>query len=268
MSLLKRAAASLGWRLYYAAKGPRRAWARFASRSAPLDRELLSYRFIRGEGIEIGALNAPLPVRPGAKVRYVDRMADLDSQYPELGGKMVKVDIVDNGETLATVPDGSQDFVIANHFLEHCQDPIATLANLTRVLRPGGVLYMAVPEKRFTFDHRRPPTPLEHLIRDHEEGPEVSRLGHFEEFTRLVHDIRGEEAVAEHVRTLVEKDYSIHFHVWTQLEFLDLVRYAMQRYTMQLEAFVQNGIECVTVLRKIPDWEPVTSGAVPAEATA
>ena len=73
--------------------------------------------------------------------------------------------MIDDGETLATVPDSPRDFVIANHFIEHTEDPIAHAAATTlRVLRPGGVLYMAVPDKRFTFDVDRPVTPLEHLV--------------------------------------------------------------------------------------------------------
>ena len=62
-------------------------------------------------------------------------------------------------ESLATIPDGSQDFVIADHFIEHCQDPISALTIHFRVLKTGGILYMAVPDKRFTFDKDRPVTP-------------------------------------------------------------------------------------------------------------
>jgi hypothetical protein len=36
-------------------------------------RELYSAMYIRGEGIEIGALNAPLKVSPNARVSYVDK---------------------------------------------------------------------------------------------------------------------------------------------------------------------------------------------------
>ena len=62
------------------------------------------------------------------------------------------MDVIDNGETLQTLPDARQDFVVANHFLEHCQDPIGTIVNHFRVLKPGGVLFMAVPDKRWSFD--------------------------------------------------------------------------------------------------------------------
>src|SRR5262245_50309382 len=100
---------------------------RVAKRFIRLDRETIANLYLSGEGIEIGALHNPLPLPPSARVRYVDRMdlAELRKQYPELGSKkLVPVDIVDEGERLGRVPDASQQFVIANHFLEHCQDPI------------------------------------------------------------------------------------------------------------------------------------------------
>ena len=126
-----------------------------------LDRCFLANRYLEGRGLEIGALHHPLPVPRSVQVRYVDRLsvADLRSHYPELASlPLVPLDLIDDGETLTMVPDGSQDFVIANHFLEHCEDPIKTLGTFFRVLRPGGILYLAVPEKHHTFDRDRPVT--------------------------------------------------------------------------------------------------------------
>src|SRR5512137_1946907 len=139
---------------------------RFA-RKLLLNRYSLASLYLRGEGIEIGALHNPLKVAPGAKVRYVDRMSvsDLRNQYPELSGKkLVPVDMVADGELLESIGDDSQDFVIANHFVEHCQNPLLAIENMMRVLRPEGILYLALPDKRYTFDRGRPVTPLAHLI--------------------------------------------------------------------------------------------------------
>ena len=155
-------------------------------------RRRLAERHLRGEGIEIGALHMPQPVPAGATVRYVDR-SDLDglrAHYPELAGEaLVAPDIVDDGERLETVADASQDFVIANHFIEHCEDPLATLAAHARVLRPGGVLFMAVPDARAGIDVARPRTPFAHVLADHREGPDRSRAAHYREWAELV-DLR------------------------------------------------------------------------------
>jgi SAM-dependent methyltransferase len=45
----------------------------------------------------------------------------------------------------AGFPDGSFDYVRANHALEHVIDPAAVLREMHRVLKPGGTLFLGVP---------------------------------------------------------------------------------------------------------------------------
>jgi SAM-dependent methyltransferase len=230
-----------------------------ASRSGlvdSLDRRNLAARYLRGEGIEIGALHIPLPVPITARVRYVDRMseAELRQQYPGLSDRrFVRVDIVDDGESLKTILDASQDFVIANHFLEHCRNPIGALRNMLRVLKEEGILYLCIPDKRYTFDIDRPVTPIEHLLRDDEEGPEWSKRQHFEEWARLVDKVP-ESEVAAKTAQLIETDYSIHYHVWTQAEILELLSTLQDRlrFTFDVELFLKRDYEVVLILRKCP----------------
>jgi SAM-dependent methyltransferase len=169
---------------------PLRAWTRRVRallvshllRKTNVSREPLSYTFLRGRGIEIGALNNPMPVGPGAHVSYVDRLPreELIKLYQDVDPREIRpVDIVTDGETLASLSDDSQDFVIANHMVEHCQDPIGTLRHMLRVLKVGGILYLTLPDKRFTFDRGRPVTLFEEVRRDYLEGPENSLSGHY-----------------------------------------------------------------------------------------
>jgi SAM-dependent methyltransferase len=216
----------------------------------------LAKRFLRGDGLEIGALHLPLPMPRGARVRYVDRMTKdaLVREYPELEGHaLVDVDVVDDGERLATVPDGSVDFVVANHFLEHTEDPIGTLEQHTRVLRPGGVLFLANPDPRVTFDVGRPLTTIEHLARDHRDGPEVSRDEHYEEWARLV-ERAPESDVPARRDALRDAAYSIHFHVWTPAVLAELVRHCAHEegIPIELEALVPVRHEFIAVLRRTP----------------
>jgi predicted SAM-dependent methyltransferase len=214
----------------------------------------IANRYLSGDGIEIGALHNPLPLPRSARVRYVDRLpvAELRAHYPELEQEpLVHVDILDDGERLATVPDSSLDFVVANHFLEHTEDPLGTLVNLFRVLRPEGVLYLALPDKRHTFDINRPVTSFEHLLRDFDEGPHVSRQDHFEEWARMV-DRVPEDEVPRRVEQLLEQDYSIHYHVWTQRDALELLTVVRQRLTLDFDIELMEQIEheVVFVMRK------------------
>ena len=164
---------------------------------------------------------------------------------------LVAPDVIDDGETLGSVEDGSVDFVIANHLIEHCQDPIGTLKAFARVLTPDGVLYMAVPDARETFDRRRPLTSLEHIVRDHVEGPGWSRSGHFEEWVGLVGQVPADQVV-EQARQLDESDYSIHFHVWTLDSFLELLVHCRSTLSIPfaIESVERNGLEFVVILHR------------------
>ena len=221
-------------------------------------RRRLAKRYLSGEGIEVGALYLPLSLPRGAHARYVDRMnlADLRAHYPELDEyELVEPDIIDDGEELETVPSDSVDFVIVNHLIEHCQDPIGALLTHARVLREGGVLYLAAPDRRRTdFDRDRDETSLAHLIRDHEEGPEWSRHAHYEEWARFAIKV-GPEQVSAHAAELEAQDYSIHFHTFTATSFLSLVLHCREAYGLPFEvvATETNNHEFIVVARRTAD---------------
>jgi SAM-dependent methyltransferase len=219
-------------------------------------RRRLATQHLAGSGLEIGALHMPLRVPTHASVRYVDRYAvpELRAHYPELADlDLVTPDIITDGETLAGVPDASVDFVIANHMIEHCEDPIGTLGNHLRVLRAGGTLYMAVPDCRHTFDRDRDLTPLAHLTRDHSEGPRWSRHTHYEEWARFV-DAVDPADVAARATELDAQNYSIHFHVWTPAAFLEMLVHARSELGLELEvdALERNGHEFIVIMRRAP----------------
>jgi len=220
-----------------------------------LDREVLSSRYLKGTGIEIGGLHNPLRVPKGATVKYVDRMTvtDLRKHYPELASeKLTDVDIIADGETLSTIGDCTQDFVIANHFLEHCENPILALENMFRVMKTGGVLYLGIPDKRFTFDSGREVTSFDHCLRDYREGPAWSREGHFHDWVVTVDNTPEKDKAAQRVKELMAMNYSIHYHVWTQTEMMQLLL-GMREATsvlFDLDAFLMNEGEAIFILRK------------------
>lgn len=222
-----------------------------------LGRLTVADRHVRGEGLEIGALQDPMPLPTARKVRYVDiaDTATLRRMYPRKAARrMVEVDIVDDGERLATVGDASQDFVVANHFLEHCEDTVGTLRNLLRVVRPGGVVCLSVPDKRHTFDAARAATTVEHHLRDHEDGPAGSRHAHYVDVAQNAMQLTGETAVAAAVAELEQQSFRIHFHCWSQTEFLQLLAALQARPgfpRFDVAEFVANEREMVVVLRRL-----------------
>ena len=233
----------------------------------------LAARYLSGSGIEIGALHLAMALPPDARVRYVDRMEveDLREHYPELRDwDLAAVDVVDDGERLETVAPKSIDFIVANHFLEHCEDPIRTIETHLSRLRPGGILFYAVPDKRYTFDFRRDRTPLQHHLEDHELGPEQSRSEHYLQWASSVYTgstPSPDEAAAE-AQLLEAAGYSIHFHVWTESDLITLMLHIQQRLdSFELEAVRRNGIENIVILRKYGELAPSPApapAAVPA----
>ena len=226
------------------------------------NRMVLSARYIKGEGIEIGGLGRPLDIGPDAKVRYVDRFSieELKASYPEMpADRVLAPDIVANGETLDPVPDNSQDFVIANHVVEHFQNPLLFFQNVYRVLKNGGVLFLAVPNKEETFDCDRPVTDFAHLYRDFTEGPEGSKRQHFEEFVTCVEleDIgnlawKTEAERVALVDKLISDDYSIHFHVWDTDAMVEMITSLNEKCDLdfRLQHMMTSGDEVVFILRK------------------
>jgi SAM-dependent methyltransferase len=183
---------------------------------------------LSGTGLEIGALHRPLPTHSGMTVRYVDcvpydellRMYDtLDPRWKKL---IVTPDIIDDGGTLKTVPDASYDFVVSSHLIEHLPDPISGISHWCRVLRPGGLLYLTVPDKRASFDSRRVRTTLEHLILDYQRPSAERDFEHYLEYALHVHRASGDKAIEEADR-LLEEQVSIHYHVFQPADIVALL---------------------------------------------
>ena len=79
----------------------------------------------------------------------------------------------------------------------NCEDPLRALSTFLRVVRPGGVVYLAIPDKRFTFDVSREVTSIAHVLRDYHEGPQCSREEHYLEWVREVNHKPESEVRAE-----------------------------------------------------------------------
>jgi SAM-dependent methyltransferase len=217
-------------------------------------RKDLAAKFLRGSGLEVGALQRRLDVPFHCSVTYVDRMSlpDLLAHYPELIGQPIQApDLIDNGETLAKVESGSQDFLVANHFLEHCENPIQTLLNFMRVLKDDGILYMAVPDKRFTFDFDRPVTHFSTLADVFRDGRRRDRERLYAEWATYVAHASPSD-VPTVARNLLTEQYSIHFNVWALPDLVEFVSKCRAEFGLpfRLEWLVCSENEVILILRK------------------
>jgi len=98
-----------------------------------------------------------------------------------------------DGSNLADVENGSYDFVLSSHNLEHFANPVKALKEWQRVLRPGGSLILVLPHYLKTFDHRRTLTPVAHMIEDFERNTQEDDLSHLEEILSG-HDLKMDSA--------------------------------------------------------------------------
>src|SRR3954454_2818533 len=170
---------------------------------------------------------------PEDNLRLFDELGD--------GAAFPKPDIVCDFDVdgLAPISDDSQDFVIASHVIEHLADPLRFLDEIHRVLRPEGACILLVPERHRSFDHPRAPTPLEHLIAEHEAGVTVVDDEHIREFLENAEESSIEDMPAdpEGQREFYEwhRLRSIHAHCWNQHEFLGVLLYAIREMGQRWE---------------------------------
>jgi len=230
-------------------------------------RHAIASRYLKGAGIEIGALSQPLIVTGIADVRYVDRVtkAEACARLPHLSPvHLVDPSYIGDGFTLDFLDDGSQDFVIANHVLEHAPDPIGVMKNWTRVLASGGVLFVTVPLAEQCFDRGRSITDLAHLIDDHAAVIEddLDRLWersrpHYQEWVDISCVPPGKPAPGPQesqlrVDDLLSRRDEIHFHCFDEQSYRRLVDHFAFNVAPQMRVLevTRNHTEVIGVLQK------------------
>lgn len=136
-------------------------------------------------GVELGPLNRPLIRREDGEVLYADHRSteDLRAKYAGhssvVGAQaqpIVDVDLVLEHQSLAESlgPRAPVDYIVASHVMEHIPDPLGWLNDLAAVLREDGVIFLAVPDKRFTFDFHRKPSTTADLVGHHLTGATIA----------------------------------------------------------------------------------------------
>jgi SAM-dependent methyltransferase len=232
----------------------RRAWHGEAlEREVQAARRAVAEMFLRGHGIEVGAGPRPFPIPKAATCHYGDIRDAHGLQFYFNSADSPQSTQID-AQTLSGIPDLAYDFVISAHVIEHLEDPIGAIRNTIRVLRRGGIFILVVPDRRFTFDQGRPPTPLAHVIADSVDGGAGTRHEAYCEHLRF-HRPQWMAALPEseidpEARRMAERGADTHFHCWDTDEFRDLLDYAARSLPFAVvgHTFVVN--ENIFVLRR------------------
>lgn len=137
----------------------------YADAMARAHLEALDNRFVEralelvntGLGLDVGTGPAQIPAKmlekaPGLSMVAVDRggpMLDQARAAREAGGLEGRLEVVHADGRVLPFADGSFDLVVSNSVIHHLGNPLPVLAEMRRVLKPGGGLLVA--------DLRRPP---------------------------------------------------------------------------------------------------------------
>ncbi|WP_323123607.1 methyltransferase domain-containing protein [Burkholderia alba] len=127
------------------------------------------------QGIEIGPWFNPIaPKREGFNCLSLDvydtetllsKASEDGSISKEQLSQIEAVDLVGSSVEIESIVRekgliGQIDYIVSSHNLEHIPDPIKFLQGCSRILKVGGILSLAVPDKRGCFDHFRPHSSL------------------------------------------------------------------------------------------------------------
>ncbi|WP_172838772.1 class I SAM-dependent methyltransferase [Solemya velesiana gill symbiont] len=239
-------------------------------------RRRLSLRYlpIRSRGLEIGALHCPLPLPEGSRALYIDiNMPEtLKELRVDAGVVIVTPDILTDGFSLSCIAPQSQDFVIANHVLEHTADALGTLKNWLLALKPGGVIFVSVPIAERCFDRGREITPSTHFLEDYQLGLAGDVMAmrkrnrvHIEEYLNVsapalsvMQGVPWEPPEGEEREELIERllgsgSGHIHHHVFSRDSFSDLLGLLDDVYSgsVRIEHVARSRIETVGIIRKL-----------------
>jgi SAM-dependent methyltransferase len=179
-------------------------------------------------GLEIGACNKPTVPGEAGVCRFADfRSADdMISLWGLDPATVCHVEyILDRSICISEQISDKFDYIIACHVIEHVPDPIGYLHGLAKLLNPGGIIMLAVPDKRTTFDVRRPLTTLDHLLMDFYDQCSYPSIEHILEFHRFAveHETGSEVPIAE-AFAMAKSNFEsgmadAHCHVWDDATF-------------------------------------------------
>jgi predicted SAM-dependent methyltransferase len=209
----------------------------------PKKRDLIkeAYKLKGQRGIEIGGPTAFFSVKGGFPVYlFADKIDNVNYESESFFGNYQKgqtfryyknkvgMQYIAEATDLKEIANASYDFLLSSHSLEHTANPLKALKEWNRVIRPGGRLVLLLPDKRFTFDHRRDYTTFEHLQEDYDHNTSEHDTTHVEEILST-YDEEKVGTPKEEYRQLVGNNFTnrcAHHHVFSQEVVRKALRFA------------------------------------------
>jgi SAM-dependent methyltransferase len=202
--------------------------------------------WLKGIGVEIGAFKTPID---GITPIYVDK-------FPEFAGERCLADYYGEACSLPFYSN-SLDYVASSHVLEHVANPVQAICEWYRVLRPGGIMYVVVPDRRVTWDHQRELTPVAHMLDDYARNVTDCDRTHIDDFVNNVDwstyspGTKPEEVAAAkqqlcklyHGAIDAGQIINIHFHVFEPSNVIELFQAVATAPQLKLDLSILDSAE-------------------------
>ena len=244
------------------------------------------------KGLEIGALNSPIiqseDIVDRGKIFYLDHLStkELREKYradPSVNiDNIVNVDFVcPDGDFVKAVAGNHFDYIVASHVIEHVPNILKFFQDAQKILKPGGQLFLIIPDKRFTFDFERPETTFGTVLDSFLSNDAKPRLqavyDHFAKSVEMsAHEVWNGLLEGKKSRKLLSSQlawdsandvksndgyYDVHVNIFTPQSFFEILERAILHdiISFEVDKFEDTDVgqlEFFTVLKKpvqIPD---------------
>ena len=201
-----------------------------------------------GKGLDLGPWHVPFET-PMGTTETVERysLEDLKNVFHNLPenefNNLPTPDYVSDFdfEFLKQFTNDSRDFIIASHLLEHLAQPFKLIHDIYRVLKPGGILMIALPDKRNTFDSKRELMNLSHFIEDIKQNLTIEDINHLKDYTVNVLNLKDDDLSREVIDSILQESY--HVHAFTDYSFVTILN--------EMQKILGFGFELVSASKSI-----------------
>lgn len=238
------------------------------------------------EGLEIGPLCWPIVTKAesNGKIYYVDfstaeKSREKYKDDPNVNiNEIVETDYLWGKQTLPELVNGKLfDYVVASHVIEHVPNMLGWLREIASVLKDNGILALAIPDKRYTFDYKREPTSLGTLIESYlldkrrpgikdifDQVSLATKVDSYEAWSgnldpqKLEHHGTPSEALSQARGYLLSDEYNdVHVNIVTPASFLDILEQAskIRLFDFSVADFhptTKNSHEFLVSLQRLP----------------
>lgn len=132
--------------------------------------------------LEIGAQAQPTLSKDEYNISFLDYVTrEEQRQYCQSSDDFERVpetDILVKNDKYTSFTTDTYDLIIANHVIEHVSCVITWLRELESMLNENGLLFLTIPDKKFSFDKYRQDTTFPHLVSDFFQGGMTSDREH------------------------------------------------------------------------------------------